>query len=649
MALSRSGPCCVVAAALSAVLAADPAVARSPLVDLSLEELSNVTITSTAKREQRLAEAPASLFVITADDIRRSGFTRLPEVLRLAPNLQVAQAYNGGYAISARGFNGNSANKLLVLIDGRSVYTPLFAGVFWDAQDVALEDVERIEVSSGPGSTLWGVNAVNGVINIITRSAADTQGTLASAAVGEHDRSVLLRHGLALGGGAGGGNLRLYLKRSDNGHTETTAGSRVDDAGHLLQGGFRADWGRSGDGFMLQGNAYRGNHGQPLPGSISLSGVHFALDTIRLSGANLLARWERRLGGGDLRLQGYLDRTVRVTPPTFDEGLTIGDLELQYTLRPTPAHNVVLGANHRRSRDHVGHGAPEFAFLPARLNQAWTSLFAQDEIALAEGLRLTLGTRVERNDYTGSEVLPNVRLAWQPAPGQLWWASAARTVRAPSRLDRDAYVPAQPPFLLGGGPGFRAETADVLELGYRGQPLAALTLSATLFHGDYDHLRTQELAPSRTSVYYGNGMQGRVSGLESWAVVQAAPWLRLHGGLTLLRPSLHLRPGSIDTADSVSVTEGAMPRQAWQLRAAFNLPREAELDVMLRHVGALASPAVPAYTAVDLRLGGRLGPDTEVALSGRNLLDRGHAEFTPLETRSEIGRQLLLQLRTRFR
>ena len=644
MGVSPSWPSRIAAATLSALLTAAAARAQDPLVSLSLEELGGLTITSVAKREQRLADAAAALYVITSDDIRRSGFTRLPEVLRLAPNLHVAQVYRGGYAISARGFNANGANKLLVLIDGRSIYTPLFAGVFWDAQDVALEDVERIEVRSGPGSTLWGVNAVNGVINIITKRAADTRGTLVSTAASGDERSALVRHGFALAGG----DMRVYLKHASQRSTEAADGRPVDDAGHLLQGGFRADWGKGQDRFTLQGNAYRGRHGQPLPGSISVTGVDFALDTIQLSGANLLARWQQPVGGGELSVQGYLDRTTRVTPPTFDEHLLIADLELQYTLRPAAGHTVVIGANHRRSRDEVGHGAPEFAFLPARLNQSWTSLFAHDEIALSDALRLTVGARAERNDYTGIEFLPNVRLAWKPSADHLWWASAARTARAPARLDRDAYIPAEAPFLLNGGPGFRAETATVLELGYRGLPLPALRLAATAFHGRYDHLRTQELAPSNTQVYFGNGMRGRVNGIEAWGMWQATPAVRLQAGLTLLRPHLELKPGSRDTGDSVAAADGAMPRRVWRLRAAFNLPHEAELDATLRHVGALSTPAVPAYTALDLRLGGRLGADVEIALTAHNLLGGGHGEFGPVETRTEVGRSIGLQLRLRW-
>ncbi len=637
-------------AAMALALAAQMATAQPSLVDLSLEELGNVTITSAARREQRLADAPASIFVITADDIRRSGATRLPEALRLAPNLQVSEAYGGGYTVSARGFSSSSANKLLVLVDGRAVYSPLFAGVFWDVQDLVLEDVERIEVASGPGGTLWGVNAVNGVINIITRSAADTSGTLASVTGGNRERAAALRQGWHL---PGGGALRLQAKRTDLRPTETAAGQPVSDAGHMTQAGFRADWGGPGGRFTLLGNAYRGNHGQPEPGTIVINGVNFALDTIRLSGANLLARWETTLAGGELSVQGYLDRTARNTPPFFDDTLTTADLEAQYTLRPAPGHTLVLGGELRRSRDRVGSATPVFAFLPERLSQAWSSLFAQDEIALSDTLQLTLGARAERNGYTGNEFLPSLRLAWKPARDHLWWASAAHTVRAPSRYDRDIYIPAQPPHLLGGGPDFRSETANVLELGYRGQPLPALSLSATAFHADYDHLRTQELAPSRTSLYFGNGMRGRVSGVEAWGIVQAAPGLRLHGGLTLLRPHLELKPGSIDTGNSVAAAEGTMPRHQWQLRAAFDLPArlmdDAELDLVLRHVGALALPAVPAYTAVDLRLGGRLGADVEVALLGRNLFDRGHGEFAAVETRAEFRRNLLLQLRVRYR
>jgi len=651
MGVSPTRPCRIAAVALPALLATGPAMAQADLVNLSLEELGNVVITSTAKREQRLGDAPASVFVITADDIRRSGATRLPEALRMAPNLQVAQVTTNDYAISARGFNSQSANKLLVLIDGRSVYTPLFGGVFWDVQDLPMENIERIEVVSGPGSTVWGVNAVNGVVNVITRSAAQTPGTRVSAGAGNRERLAALSHGLAL---PNGGGLRLHLKHTELRPTETANGTPVDDAGHMTQAGFRADWGGSGDRVTLLGNAYRGRRGQPLPGTVAVAGSRFQLGAISLSGANLLARWERPLPEGMLSAQAYFDRTAREVPPTFDETLEIADLEVQYTRRPVPEHQLTFGANYRRSRDHVDNNTPSFAFLPKRLNQTWPSLFAQDEIMLAPGLHLTLGTRVERNDYTGTEILPNLRLAWKASPRHLWWTSLARTVRAPSRLDRDIYAPAEPPFVLAGGPNFQAETAKVVELGYRGQPLDALTLSATVFHADYDRLRTQNLAASRTSVFFGNGMYGKLDGIETWGSLQASPALRLHAGFTRLWPRMRLRPGVIDTAFTLAATEGAMPRHQAQLRAAFDLPRDAELDLLLRHVSRLIVPdrtafgEVPAYTAVDLRLGARLGAATELTLTAQNLFDRGHGEFAKVATRSEFGRGVLLHVRSRF-
>lgn len=645
MGLVPSRLCCTVASVLGVLLASPPATAAQPnLIDLSLEELGNVLITSASKREQRLADAPASVFVITADDIRRSGARSLPDALRLAPNLQVARVSATSFAISGRGFNGNSANKLLVLIDGRSVYAPLFAGVFWDVQNLLLEDVERIEVISGPGSTLWGVNAVNGVINVITRSASQTPGVLLSGGAGNTERQAAMRLGAAAPGGA---DIRFYAKREDRRHTETGSGAFVDDAAHTTLAGFRADWGHDSR-FTLLGNAYQGHRGQPLPGSISVSGVAFELGTIRVSGANLLARWERRLQDGELSVQGYLDRTVRDVPPTFDETLNVVDLATQYSSRLFGAHTVVLGANYRYARDRVDSSTPFFAFLPARKGLSWASLFAQDEVRLGEDWQLTLGARAERNNYTGLEFLPNLRLAWKPAPSQLWWLSAARTVRAPSRLDRDTYIPARPPFLLGGGPNFRAETADVLELGYRGQPAESVSLSVTAFHAEYAHLRTQELAPSRTAVFFGNGMRGKVRGLEAWGSLQATSFLRLHGGITLLWPKLRLAQGSVDTALSVASTEGAMPRRQSVFRASLNLPGDNELDVMLRHVSALSAPEVDAYTAVDLRWGWQMSADTELSVTASNLVDRDHGEFTSATTRSSFGRSLFLHVRTRF-
>ncbi|MES2935102.1 MAG: TonB-dependent receptor, partial [Pseudomonadota bacterium] len=473
-------------------------------IDLSFEELANIQVTSVSKKAERLADAAASIFLITAEDIQQSGARSLPEVLRLAPNLQVAQTSASGYAISARGFNGSNSsapNKLLVLIDGRSVYSPLFSGIFWDVQDVMLEDVERIEVISGPAGTLWGVNAVNGVINIITRSARDTQGNLAVIGAGNRENDLAWRFGGTLENGA---NYRVYGTYFDRHHLSKDDGTAVNDALHKGQIGFRADWQHAGTEWTVQGNAYDGAVEQPAPGSVA-TGTQFDLGTIPVSGVNLSGRWAQAMGdGSSISLQAYYDHTKRTVPPTFGEALNVVDLQFQHSLLPIDIHTLAWGANYRYGMSRVDNSV-YFAFLPADVNQKWSSIFARDEVALSDTLRLVLGGRVERNVYTGNEFLPSARLAWKAAPDHLLWAAASRTVRAPSRLDRDAYVPGVPPFLLDGGRAVVSESARVYEAGYRGQFGDRMTYSVTAFHTAYDHLRTQEVAPSGTYLIFSNG------------------------------------------------------------------------------------------------------------------------------------------------
>ena len=351
------------------------------LATMSLEELLNVEVTSVSRRPERLADAAASIFVISGEDIRRSGVTTLPEALRLAPNLHVAQAHASGYAINARGLNNSGANKLLVLIDGRSVYTPLFSGVFWDVQDVVLEDVERIEVISGPGGTLWGTNAVNGVINVITRSAKDTQGGLAAAGAGNREFGAARCATAARS--APTAAIACMASISTTTGQSTPSGAAKTDAWHKTQVGFRADWGGARDQFTVQGDAYRGSIGQPLPGTISITGTALALDTISVSGANLITRWGRTLAGGSrLTVQAYFDRTERTVPPTFGETLSTTDVQFQHSLRSDRRPHLHLGRG-ISLRQGQGNQQPIVAFLPARVNQTWLSLFAQDEIDLA--------------------------------------------------------------------------------------------------------------------------------------------------------------------------------------------------------------------------------------------------------------------------
>jgi len=614
-----------------------PRQAAADFADLSIEELANIEVTSVSRRPERLQDAPAAVFVITADDIRRAGSRSLPEALRLAPNLQVARASNTGYFISARGMNGTSnspANKLLVMIDGRSVYSPLFSGVFWDEPDVMLEDVERIEVISGPGGTLWGVNAVNGVINITTRHARDTRGDLAVLRADEDGAQAAFRHG----GGDAASSWRVYGKLFGQGHGELGSGRAIDDDWTQGQVGLRADWTRGTDRYSVNANAWRGREGQPAPGIVAAPGASVGLGDVDTHGANLTGRWERTLDdGASFAVQAYYDRRYRKVPPTFTDSVDIADLQFQHALAPLhlsdTVHAVVWGGEVRYSWDHVDNSR-FVAFLPASDKQDWASLFAQDEIALRDTLRLTLGARYERNPYTGTEFLPSLCLAWRATPAHAFWAAASRTVRAPSRLDVDSYIPGAPPYVLAGGSGVRAEVARVFEVGYRGQVSQMLSYSVTAFRNLYDHLRTQELAPDGRSVVFGNLMTGQSRGIEAWGSLQLSEAWRLSAGATALHEDFKLAPGSRDPVSPL--TAGLDPAWTAQLRSSYAFDARRELEVAVRHAGATL-PAVQAYTALDARFGWRVSPGVEVSVIGTNL-NGGHAEYGAASVRTEVPR-----------
>ncbi len=602
------------------------------LADLSIEELGNIQITSVSKHSERLADAPASIFVITGEDIRRSGANRLPEALRLAPNLEVARINASSYAISARGFNQPSgiANKLLVLIDGRTVYTPLFSGVFWDAQDVMLEDVERIEVISGPGATLWGANAVNGVINVITRRASDTQGTFAYAQSGNLERGYGARYGGALGEG---GSYRIYGRSFDIFNTSNTSGASASDGWSKRQVGFRTDWGTSANGFTLQGDAYRGSLDQALG------------DDSSISGNNLLGRWNRDLAGwGQLQIQSYFEHTERDIPGTFAERLNIFDVEFQHGLRPIGAQRLTWGGGYRYGEDRVSNSAV-LAFLPANRGLRWSNVFVQDEIALGENVRLTLGAKFENNYYAGTEPLPSARLAWKLQPQRLIWAAASRAVRAPSRIDRDLFLPARtvptPTPALDGGPDFASEVVKAFEVGYRAQPSPRASYSISRFYNIYDKLRSVEPTPAG-DVVLSNKMEGTGDGLEAWGSYQAASNWRLGAGAFFLRQRLRPKP---DSGDPNVAAAGNDPAHQWLLRSSLDLSNSTELDIRIRRVGALPNPSVPAYTAVDVRYAWRLLRELELALVGQNLFASSHAEFGNAATRSEMARGAYAKLR----
>ncbi|HUR21229.1 MAG TPA: TonB-dependent receptor [Vicinamibacterales bacterium] len=592
------------------------------LAELSLEELGEMPVTSVTGRPESLRSAPASVFVISGEDIRRSGANSLPEALRLAPNLQVARLSSGQYAISARGFNNAIANKLLVLIDGRTIYSSLFSGVFWDFHDLVLEDIDRIEVISGPGGTLWGANAVNGIVNVITKPAGATQGGLVSVTRSGHGGQESARWGGRLGEV---GHVRLYALATDRGSTRTAAGVDVNDSSSKKQVGFRSDLTLQPGLLTMQGDAFSGGDD---PAN------NFAP---KMYGGNLLARWESRLADGSpYRVQAYYDLQARDDVNLFRN--RTGSWDLQFTHEPImpKGHQLLWGGGYRVADDE-NKPNPLIGFNPAERRLTWANVFAQHQVQL-EQWQLTVGAKAERNTYTGVEFLPSVRIAYQHENRGTTWGGLSRTVRAPARIDRDFFFPANPPFVIAGGEGFESEVANVLEIGHRGQMGRDVSYSATVFRQRYEGLRAGRGTPLRIA----NRIEGDVDGLEAWAQWQPAGFARLTLGYLGLRKDLRF---SEPPADSTSIPNlGNDPRNQWTLRAQFDLPRRTELDFFVRRVGALPDPAVPSYTSVDARLGWQLAPALEVSLIVQNLGDRQHREFGTAASASTFGRRVLLRM-----
>ncbi len=589
--------------------------ARAQDVDLSglsIEELVDLQVTSVSRRPQSVADAPASVFVITNEDVRRAGKVSLPEALRLAPNLHIAQLGAGGYGISAQGFNHSTgtANKLQVLIDGRSVYTPLYSGVFWDVQDILLEDLDRIEVLSGPAGTTWGSNAVNGVINITTRDAAATQGWMARATGGGRDRQAALRYGGKLGAA---GAYRVYLMGSDFGSSRQVVGAQVSDSRTIAQGGFRYDWQGDGARLTLQGDAYDGQ-GQAVAGAAARPSV---------DGGNIGGRWEKTFADGAvLAMQASYDQSGRTVATGIKDRQHIYSFDVQHRFAAGERHDMVVGADYRLSRDRFA-GAFRTSFLdPARRTLKLGSLFAQDEIALSPAVHLIAGVRAEHNSYTGLEVMPSLRLRWTLSPQAMVWAAASRAVRTPSRFDVDL----QNPGLIAGGPDFGSEDLIAYQVGYRGTPTPGTVLSASAFYNVYDDLRTAESrGPGAFPLEIRNGMEGVTYGVEAWGSYSMAEWWRLSAGASLLHKDLKLKPGSRDIF-GVGFA-GNDPKRQIFLKSQMNLGQTVEIDMNARAIGKLASPAVPDYVELETRLGWAVTRRLELSVAGFNLLEDSHVEF----------------------
>jgi iron complex outermembrane receptor protein len=580
---------------------------------LSIEELANVEITSVSKRPERLADAAASVFVINNDDLRRSGAQSLPEALRLAPNLNVQRVDSTDYGISSRGLNGfESANKLLVLIDGRSVYSPFFAGVEWSQQHVMLADVDRIEVISGPGGALWGANAVNGVINVVSRPADQTLGGLADVIAGSGDDAVNLRYGFKLGET---GAMRVYARGYDRADS-IVGGKNAGDGWNGGQAGFRSDFVLPRDHLTLQGDIYRDDIMSMIPDS----------PKGKLMGSNLEGRWTRTFeDGSSFEAQAYFDRYERIARGILD-GVSTYDIQVQQTFQ-YGRHQVVVGGGYRWWQDRFANFVNGFVLDPSsrRLNLA--SGFVQDQIDLGD-LTLTLGIKGENASFSGADWMPSARLAWKLSDRAMVWGAVSRVVRDPSRLDRELVFP---PFLVHSD--FQSEKLVAYELGYRGRPAERLSLSATAFLHDYTDIRSNETTPvTLFPITIGNGLEGRTYGIEAWADYDITAGWRLSGSVTALGKDFKTTPGSSDISNLAA--QGHDPSLQASVRSQVRISPSLNLDTRIRYVSRTPRELTggyldaPAYSEADARLAWQVNDRVELSVAGFNLFDAAHPEAT---------------------
>lgn len=639
---------------------------------MSLEDLTQIEVTSVTKHSETLLDAPAAIFVITQDDIRRSGATTIADALRLAPGLEVAKVGAHDWAISSRGFNELYANKLLVLIDGRSVYTPLFSGVNWDVQDTMLEDIDRIEVIRGPGATLWGANAVNGVINITTKSAKQTQGLLVTSGYGTEEQGFGgFRYGGKLGERA---YYRAYVKYFDRDSSALPGGGQANDAWDMVRGGFRADWEALGENaFTLQGDVYHGTENQTETlWSPSAPYANAVPDKARVDGANILGRWTHPFSAAsELRVQTYYDWEARRFD-VFDERRATVDVEAQLRHPLGERQNVTWGVGYRYIANDNARGNFNLAFEPSDEVSRIFNSFVQDEITLIKDrLRLTLGSKLEHNDYTGVEIEPSARLWWRPHEQHSVWAAVSRSVRTPSRAERGSQIvnevlpPGSPPGFLSvptvvtvdGSSGFKSEVLLAYELGYRFQPLERLSVDLTGFYNDYDRLRSLEPGPVdasslpayiRAPNFFDNLLKGQSYGAELAVNFQATEWWRWRGSYSALQVQLQDKAGGLDRLSGSA--EGDTHHQA-SLRSLMDLPCHFQFDCTGRFVDRVSNLKVPGYVTMDARLAWSPTPHLELALVGQNLLSARHAEFTPSIIKyqtTEVERSVYAKVTLRF-
>ena len=610
----------------------------------SIEELMNMDVTSVSKKEQPLSTTGAAVFVIDQEAIRRSGATNIPDLLRMAPGVDVARIDANTWAISIRGFDYRYANKVLVLTDGRTVYTPGFSGVYWDQQDVPLEDIDRIEVIRGPGGTVWGANAVNGVINIITKSSKDTQGGLIRAGAGSEQRA----QGLVQYSGAAGsrGHYRVFGSYSSVAGTGETNGATPIDGWHADHTGFRSDWDLSHkDTLTVQGDWLGTSEGQTISTLFTNHLPDFVTfaDSVKVSSANVLGRWGHTFdNASETSVQIYYDRFRRI-----DQAVNIvgtGDADFQYHFHLGTRNDIVTGAGFRLTDMSYLNGY-EAAFGTGHRQDQLTNTFLQDQLRLTKSLSLTLGSKLEHNSYTGFEIEPSVQLVWNISDRTAVWFSAARAIVQPSWLD--AAVRLDVATVPLGGDAFgvvellgktvtAAERSMDYEGGYRALLTKRLSLDLAVFATDYEHLRTQEpgapyfaFDPSPPHLVFPSTFESLARGITyggeiyvNWDVTKR---LRISPGYSFTQTKIAPDASSLDPAPDASV--GDSPKHQGQVRARLNLPHDLEWDSSAGFVGALSVGPVPSYTRVDTRLGWRVGEFAVISIAGQNLLTPRHFEF----------------------
>jgi iron complex outermembrane recepter protein len=656
---------------LLALRAAHAQQAATDLTTLKIEDLMNVDVTSASKKEQKISRVPAAIFVITQEDIRRSGEITIPDVLRMVPGLEVAQINASTWAITARGFNNQYSNKLLVLIDGRTVYTPLFSGVYWDAQDVALDSIERIEVIRGPGATVWGANAVNGVINIITKIAQDTQGGTATVEGG----NLLHGAGTARYGGKIGarGSYRAFADGFEVSHFLTPDHQNAEDDWYRFHGGFRADEDLSDkDSLTIEGEALRGNAGEIVPAIISLQPpVNGSLDVRdRFSGWDVLGRWKRVLSpGSETTLQVYFDRATR-NDTTYGVGLNTFDVDFQHHVAWGRRHDLVWGLGYRLYSDRSGQGL-FYSQDPAALNYQTFSSFVQDEIAiLPDHLYASIGTKLEHEYFTGFNLQPTARITWAPEDRNMVWAAVSGAQRTPSRGETAirgniaAYPgPDNLPILisLSGNPAQKNERLIASEAGFRKAFTDRLSLDSAVFFNQYHDLSSVEPGPALLETdpppvhlviptEIGNQLYGETHGIEIFANAKLASRWTISPGYTFLTMHLHQDVNSLDTITGPE-TQGSIPNQQAELRSNVNLPWHWQWTTSAYFVGRLVYPKVPSYTRLDTNLAWQPSDKISLGLVGQNLLRNLHQEFSDVEaaaTPSLIRRSAYVRLTWRF-